>query len=275
VVLRWPVQYEWAPARLWVDPLRVGLGRLVQIMPTEIPQPYGGIVMLEADLDGQRHEIAIDYSDDVELQDECLDRSSVYFKMQFLEEGYGSDAVVAGGFVPAGQSVYRFMTPLREMRRRTAAVDVYGRFGLSHATDIRRRAVGLLREQSRLSYRGSDGLVLYTQHLRDIAQSRVCVDLPGRGALCHRLVDCLAVGACVVGPRPPTRLHVPLEEGRHITYVGDNLDGLIDACTVLVSDSTARERRYRETSEFFDRYLHRDQLGGYYLRTLLDMLTSR
>ena len=276
VVLRWPARYAWPPSSIYVDPLRTGLSRLVRIEPAEIPQPYRGVVMLEATVDGRRHDIAVDYGDDPELQTEAVARSSLYFKMQFLDEGYGHGTVVPGGFVPASQSVYRYLAPLRALRDEPRfAADVYGRFRLSDRVDVRRRAVEMLSEQSRFSYRGDDGLVLYTRHLRDIALARVCLDLPGLSPICFRLIDYLAVGACVVGPRPRTRLHVPLEEGRHVTYVPDDVEGLVDACAALVADEATRERRCRETSEFFDRYLHRDQLAGYYLRTLLDTLASR
>ena len=89
VVFRWPARYAWPPASIYVDPLRTGLSRLVRIEPAEIPQPYRGVVMLEATVDGRRHDIAVDYGDDPELQTEAVDRSSLYFKMQFLHEGYG------------------------------------------------------------------------------------------------------------------------------------------------------------------------------------------
>ncbi len=276
VVLRWPSRYEWAPAHIYVDPLRTGLHSLVRIECADIPQPFRGVVMLEATVDGQRHEIAVDYGDDPEPQPEGVARASLYFKMQFLHEGYGDDSVVPGGFVPASPSVYRFLTPLRALRDGPRfSGDVYGRFRLADRAGVRRHAVQTLSEQSRFSFRGGDGLVLYTRHLRDIALARVCLDLPGLSPICFRLIDYLAVGACVAGPRPRTRLHVPLEEGRHVTYVPDDLRGLVDVCAALVADETTRERRCRETSDFFDRYLHRDQLAGYYLRTMLDTLTSR
>lgn len=270
VRLRWPSRYAWAPQDTYVGPLRIGLERLVAIEPAEIPQPYHGVVMIEALVDGERHDVALDYSDYVELQAEDVARSSVYFKMQYLHEGYGTETVVPGGFVPAGHNLYGALTPLRALRdRRRFRADVYGRFQLGQRADIRRQAVLALREQRRFTYRGSDGLVRYTSHLRDIAQARVCVDLPGLSPICHRLIDYLAVGACVVGPRPRSRLHVELEEGRHVTYVPDDLEGLVDACAELVADPATRERRRRETSDFFDRYLHRDQLAAYYLDRIL------
>jgi hypothetical protein len=39
---------------------------------------------------------------------------------------------------------------------------------------------------------------MYTQYLREIADSRVCIDLPGEGPFTYRLVEYLAIGSCII-----------------------------------------------------------------------------
>jgi glycosyltransferase involved in cell wall biosynthesis len=99
----------------------------------------------------------------------------------------------------------------------------------------------------------------------EMCRARVCLDLPGRGEFCYRLVEYLAVGACVIGPELETALPRPLESGVHLVRVPRDLDGLVDACERLLSDSDLRETISRNAAEYFDRYLALEQLGGYYL----------
>ncbi len=92
--------------------------------------------------------------------------------------------------------------------------------------------------------------------------------MPGAGELTNRLVDYLAVGACVVRPEPTVRLPINLVDGEHVVYCARDLSDLGDVCAQLVRDDEQRERIARNARDYFDRYLHRDRLGAYYVREI-------
>ena len=271
--LRWPARYAWPPARIWADPILAGMRSRVRVEHVEIPQPYRGIVSFEWRAGGTTAPVALDYWDHPVVDQRCAERSAVYFKMQHLAEGYGLPNVLPGGFVPArprGRPELEAL--LRRTRRERAtgrfAFDVYGRFSPTYAVKTRETAVRLLREASDIRYGGGLELVTRDRSLLETARARVCLDLPGNGDFCHRLVEYLAVGACVVAPRHRTVLHVPLEDGVHVAYAQRDLSDLAELCRRYAGDSEERERLAENARDFFDRYLHRDQLGAYYLHEL-------
>lgn len=264
--VRWPAAYEWAPAGKWVDGLRAAIAQRIPVSTTELEQPYEGAVLIEVELDGVSHSVAIDYFDRDRLLDEVVARSALVFKMQYRAEGYDNPRVVPGGYVPARPYLARYLPALRHVRDRSAPrFDVYGRFSLSYAPDYRRQAVEALQAQRRFGYEGSLKLLPYAAYLRETARSRVCIDLPGNGDLCHRLIDYLAVGCCVVRPEPLTRLPVALTDGLNIRYVQRDLSDLVDACAELIADPQRTTRIGLAAREYYDRYLEAGQLAGYYL----------
>jgi len=268
VKLRWPVAYEWAPARIWTEGLLGAIGRHVRVERSDIPQPYQGIVRFE--FAGAL--VALDYGDSPDLDAACLDDVALYFKMQHRRGGYDDERVIAGGFVPSRQELYPLLGYLRGVRdRRSFAYDVYGRFNIDapSVAELRRRAVLTLRDQDRVGFYGGVGTVGFGRSLRDSARSRVCLDLPGNSDMCFRLIEHLALGACIVGPRPGTELHVPLVDGEHVAWVADDLSDLVDVCERYVRDDAAREAMAAAARSYFDRYLHRDQLAGYCLDHLV------
>jgi hypothetical protein len=268
-VLRWPAAYGWEPARIWADPLLHGMSRHVRVERVDIPQPHDGIVRFE----WGSVPAALDYSDYPHVDEACAAEVAVYFKMQHRRGGYGRDHVVPGGYVPSRPRLYRLLGHLRRERDRAAfAHDVYGRFSLAYAAETRRRAVEILEAQDRFGFGGGMRTVGYGESLREVARARVCLDLPGNGDLCHRLVEYLAVGACVVGPRPGVELHVPLVDGEHVAYAADDLSDLVEVCERYVRDAPARERMAAAARDHFDRYLHRDQLAAYYVHVLATRL---
>ena len=201
------------------------------------------------------------------------------FKLQYAGEGYEQDNVVPGGYLLANNRAYRYLRVLRAIRSLKAfRYDVYGRFGLSYGgVDLRRRAVELLSARDDLrhevglfKYPGGPEKVPYRRYLFEIPRAKVCVDMPGHGDLCTRLVDYLAVGSCVVGPAPSVRLPVRLVDGEHLVYCRSDLSDLGDVCAQLVRDDAERERIARNAREFFDRYLDRRQLATYYVSKIVD-----
>jgi hypothetical protein len=270
--IRWPAVYENPRAVAFFE---FAVRRFRQFVPVEladIPQQEPGLVTFELLLAGERHLIAIDYFDFVHLNATAVESCSLYFKMQHLEEGYDRENVVPGGYVAKRQLLYRFLPQLRSRRDRCRfAYDVYGRFSLTFQPELRGRIAEVLTNQD-FEFEGGTRLLMYSRHLRDIARSRVCIDVPGQGPLCHRLVDYLSIGACVVGVRPKVVLPLPLEHGVHVHWVRDDLSDLADACRTYVESNTMREELARNARDYFDRVLHQEQLADYYLYTCLHRL---
>jgi hypothetical protein len=76
----------------------------------------------------------------------------------------------------------------------------------------------------------------------------------------------------MIGPRFTTRLHVPLEPGVHYVAVADDLSDLIEKCRYYLEREDERESIAAAGRDYFDRYLHGDQVGGYLARTILAKL---
>jgi Glycosyl transferases group 1 len=267
----WPTTYEWPPAYAWMINLLAGLRRHVRVEPTDIPQPYQGIVLVQFLSDGQPHDVIIDYSDYLDyINADALDRAVVYFKMQFREGGYGEDRIIPGGYPTFSKHLYKYITKLRSVQDRAPPVfDVYGRFGLSFATEVRTKAVGLLSAQSRFGYEGGTKTVRYGQFLREVARAKIGIDLPGNGDFTFRLVDYLALGVCIIGPPHRTAFPVPLVDREQIIHCAPDLSDLVPLCQQYLEDDEARTRVAHNAREYFDRFLHRDQLSLYYLQQFL------
>jgi Glycosyl transferases group 1 len=267
IVLRWPEAYAWPPQRAWLEPLRSGLSEFVRIDREWVQQPKSrGIVLLTLAVGPHSRPIAVDYSDYPEIDETLATNVPLYFKMQYLTGGYGISSVVPGGY-PSSPGLYSLLGGARQLAANHPKQVVYGRF--SPRNEARRRAVALLRAQQRFAFDGGFSMRRYGRHLADSAQSAVCLDMPGLGPLCFRLVDYLAVGCCIVGPRHDVSLHVPLEEGTHVSHVEPDLSNLIEVCDDLLEDETRRERLSAAAQDFFDRYLESRQLAAYYLHKIL------
>lgn len=289
--IRWPSEYAGAGTHFWADQLLSGFRSLgIRIESTGSKQPESSALVLEIRNDDRGQLIAFDHDDGSEIAAEA-ENVLVYFKQQYAIDGYELPNVVPGGYVLAHNRAYHYLPLLRAIRSlRAFKYDVYGRFGLSYGgVETRRRAVELLSarndfrsEVSLFRYPGGPDKVPYRKYLFEIPRAKVCVDLPGAGDYCKRLLDYLAVGSCVVRPSPRVRLPVKLIDGEHIVYCARDLSDLGDVCSELVRDDRERERIARNAREFFDRYLHRRQMAAYYLskvaearQGLLDTETGR
>jgi hypothetical protein len=281
LTIRWPIVEPGPGRHYWDAQLLEGLKAAgVGLQFDHLPQPFDTRVLLAEVVDGDGRDpwpIAVDTHDSAEIVEAAADRARLYFKFQFAEDGYGRSDVVPGGYTLANEVAYRYLPLMRALRRRRwFRHDVYGRFGMDRGSaEIRRRAVELLsaRDDIRFEgglfrYPGGPAKVPYRRHLFDIARAKVCVDLPGGGDLCTRLVDAFAIGACVVAPPHRARLPVPLEPGVHLVHCARDLSDLGEVCAELVRDEERRERIARNARDYFDRHLHRRRLGEYYVATL-------
>lgn len=275
VSIRWPARSPWPGTFPFGNDLRVGLTRFAPVHATEVPQPYPGVILFQVQIRDRTFDVSADFRDypDV-IQEEALQQSVVYFKMQFSREGYrvlGDDAnkILPGGYVTSGSKAYSYMQSLRSRSNNSKDFEVYGRFGLRYSRDLREKAIRALQTQTQFRYQGGARRVRYSRTLTEIKQSRVCIDLPGNGPFCTRLVDYFSVGACVVGPPHGTTFHIPLESGKHLAYCKQDMSDLVPICTYYLENKEARENLIRNSQLYFDRFLHRDQLAAYYLHEIL------
>jgi glycosyl transferase family 1 len=282
MTVRWPAHYLSRSAGLQparesriarrLSSLRLAMGGMVATEVADIPQPFESVALIEVVVDGVTYEVAIDQSPYMEISDEGARRCFLYFKRHHRLEGYPYDNVQPGGFAPLKQeALHRHLHRVRHWNRRQH--DVYARFSPQFSPEVRGPALGFLSEQTRFGFEGGTRLTMYTQYLRDIAASGVCVDLPGEGPFTYRLVEYLAVGSCIVAYPHRARLHVPLVDREHIAYTKEDLSDLVDLCDHYLSNPLERERLVVNARSFFDRYLHRDQLAAYHLHSILEKVS--
>lgn len=268
----WPTKYQWPQAAKWMAPILTGLRKYVQIEYQDIPQSNEKVVLAELHYHGEAQTLAIDYADDPRVAPSVVDRSAVYFKMQFHKDGYSQDHVRPGGFVTNDCSIYRYIPHLRELAKLEPEFDVYGRFTLRYGKQIREKALHLLSSQQRFEFKGGPRRVRYSRFLRQSARSSICIDLPGEGIFCFRLIDYLAVGSCIVAARHSAVFPEPLVDRKHIVFVKPDLSDLREICIEYLRDEETRRTIAHNAQDYFNRYLHREQLAAYYLHESLAML---
>lgn len=273
--IRWPKTYEWPDAGKWVHPVGHAMGRRVPTTRADIAQDARGSVIFELRDGSTTHRVVIDYRDDAAIHDAAADGALVYFKMQHRREGYGRPNVVPGGYVPDIPKIYRYLPYLRSLRdRREYEFDVYGRFSLRFAPDVRGRAVQLLNEQHRFAFEGGLKMIGRAAFLKELTRARIAIDLPGNGAFCHRLVNGLAIGCCIVGPRPTNDFPAPIDDGVHAAWTRPDLADLVERCDHYLTHDGEREAMAAAARDWFDRHLHPDAMAAYYLRVLVDALAA-
>ncbi|RMF62357.1 MAG: glycosyltransferase family 1 protein [Cyanobacteria bacterium J069] len=270
--LFWPSEYPWPLTHKWVFPLLSEFQRNFSVSFKSMPA-YENAIFIEVEVDGKIYPIAIDAFDKVEINEYCAAQVMVYFKMQYSTEHYSANNVVPGGFIPAYSNIYLYLEQARSLRDQKAYLyDAYGRFGGRFAKDIRGQAVEKLSTQTNFLYQGGIGRVSYKDSLFEVARSKVCVDLPGYGPLCFRLIDYLAVGACIIAYPHKARLPVPLTPGENIIYCKEDLSDLNDLCEFYINNSKEREAIAQSARAYFDAHLSRPRLASYYINTILELI---
>ena len=114
--------------------------------------------------------------------------------------------------------------------------------------------------------------VAYADFLQEVARSKICIDLPGLGDFCFRLVNYLAVGSFVIAYPHKSVLNVPRVDREHIVYCKEDFSDLNELCEYYLKNDSEREEIAANARRFFDLYLHKDNLVKYYLKTILDRL---
>ena len=269
----WPINYQWGPAAKWFEQIRRGLGRFVEIDRQDVPQRSGTVLTFDV-LDGDRTvPVLVDIADSPAVGKVDPASAQLYFKLQCDENGYDHANVIPGGYVPNSPDIHLYLPRLRELSdRHSPLFDVYGRFGTGFASEVRVKALQALSEQRRFQFEGGSRRIRYSRFLSEVSRSSVAIDLPGNGPFCFRLVDYFGVGSCVVARRHGTILHAPVEDMVQLVYVEDDLSNLVSVCEGLLAAPGLRRDLVNASRDFFDRYLHSDQLAAYYLNQIFASL---
>ena len=255
---------------LFTGTLKQAFTALFPVVELEVPTTDLAHLQFEVRVDDRVIPVFLDFRDNPTLVQAFVDSPALYIKMQFREEGYSERKVIPGGYLTGLDLILPALGQLRERRDRSSDdFDVYGRFGLHSAEDIRREAVAMLSSQPDFKYEGGTDIVRFGQYLLEMARAKVCLDLPGRGAFCYRLVDYLAVGACIVSVRHRNKLPVALRDGHDIAFVDEDLSNLLEVTRHYLSRPHERRKLIHNSRQFFDRYLHPIQLVRYYVTSAL------
>ena len=195
--------------------------------------------------------------------------------MQYSKNGYSYENVVPGGFVPGNLNIYLYLDRLRKLRDlQDFTYDAYGRFGYRFGKAIRGKAVNKLTEQDKFLYFGGIGRVGYKESLNEVARSKVCIDLPGEGPFCFRLVDYLAVGSCIIAYPHESELPIPLIPGKEIIYCKEDLSDLNELCQYYITHDKERETVAQNACAYFDHNLSRTKLADYYVNTIISRVAN-
>lgn len=271
VVVRWP-WVEWKARRMIGVQVRHWLSQYVRTVDADIPQPHERVIVFEVEIRGRRHTVMVETSDYAELNEAAYADAELYFKMEFSKDGYGDrERLRPGGYTPNDLAIYSYLPRLRAMRDHAPPLyEVSGRYGLS--MEKRRVPMEILRNSTRFRFYGGEGKVRYSRYLREVARSRVCIDLPSMSSVTFRMIDYLAIGTCIVGPPHTNKMIEPFIDGVHVAYCRPDYADLEEVCVRYLEDEDARRALVRNSRNFFDTYLHPVQLGAYYLHHMLRVL---
>jgi hypothetical protein len=265
LLIRFPRYLEWEQARQAFGSLFDSLARVGPFEETGIAQRHPGVILCQAVHRARSLSFTIDYFDHPDyINTDALAQSAVYFKLQFLKSGYDDARIVPGGFSALGSRLFSCLSDLRRRADSEKRTSVLARFGFRFNAERRRDALERLGAAGLGSHSQLFDKVRYSAYLREAASASICMDLPGNGPFCHRLVELMAIGCCIVAPEYTTGLPVPLVENVHYVPVAGDFANLVDTCEELLDDPARRGALARAARCYFDRYLHPDQLARYW-----------
>lgn len=267
VRVAWPKRYQHPNARPFVQAIHDAFAERSQVHYAEIDQPYEGIVIIRVDAGHGWLDVALDYFDFTHVNESCANNVAHYFKMQHLRTGYAPlKNVHPGGYVASSEWFYRNWCRLRRLHRESQqSRAVFGRFGLRFSGDIRRRAVEILSNDRRFEFNGGTRQTKLSWYLREMARAAMCIDLPGNGPFCYRLVESMAMGCCVIGPPHATRMPVELRPGVEVLNCREDLSDLGDLCAFYAQNPAAAAEIGEAAARYFDRHLHPLRLVSNYV----------
>lgn len=269
-----PKTFNWPPARKWFQTIISELKNFPGFSIHEIPQKYPGLITTHVVKNNIKKEVIFDISDKPDIINfDGIDNSLLYFKMQYRKNGYDTKKVVHAQYIPGDIELYWYLSSLRKRSLKNKKIDVYGRFSTDFAQEIRGNAMKLLQTQTEFVYTGGLTTIRYSRYLREVAQSKICIDLPGNGPFCFRIIEYLAIGSCIIGPPHETLLNPPLEDGVHIKYCQSDLSDLVELCEYYLENDSERLKLVNNSRRYFDTYLRKDKLVQYYLNHILNEIS--
>ncbi len=269
----WPTKYQWPPGSVIVETIKDGFQRLGILREEPTPQVHKGVVMLRCIVNGRTSFLALDCSDYHNfINESALAQCDLYIKCQYRSGGYPDPRVVPGGYPVTSRRYYHYYMPFRQRGNRLPKFDIVGRFGFEFQADIRRRAIGILSDSADITFVGNSGKVRYSRFLREIAAARLGLQLPGNGPFTHRVPEFLGLGTCMISVRFATELHVPLVPGKHYVEIADDLSNLREKVRFYIENEQERNGIAAAGRDYFDKYLHADQMISYYIRTIMERL---
>jgi glycosyltransferase involved in cell wall biosynthesis len=174
--------------------------------------------------------------------------------------------VSPGGYITDKPFLYAHWCRLRALRGRSRATsEVFGRYGLRFGGPVREAAIEQLRADERFDYSGGTRRTHHTRYLREMARAGVCVDLPGQGPFCCRLVEGLAMGCFIVAARHAAEMPVQLRDGVEIVYCQEDLSDLADLCAEYAHEEGRRQPLEAAAARYFDENLHPVRMAERYL----------
>ncbi|OVE82311.1 hypothetical protein BVY04_01325 [bacterium M21] len=258
-----------------LDPLLHGLRELVDVELCSISQRFKHVTTIECICEGKTHQVIVDFWDHPHVNEEAAANAILYFKYQNVGGLNAHNNVVPGGYHPKRMDLYAFLPWLRGVRdRQQDLFEVYGRFGPDFAKDARRKNLSLLRDQGDFRFEGGLARIRYSRYLREIACSKICINLPGNGPLCFRLFDYLAVGACVISTPFFTELPAPLIDRKHIVFCAEDSSDLLELCNYYLNHDDERIAMQKASREYYDENVQPLKWAGYFLSKLQEHLTS-
>jgi hypothetical protein len=273
ISVMWPTKYQWAPSGIIVETIRDGMTRLGVLRLEPTAQTLRGVVMLTCVVDDRPHVVALDYADYQDaVNDQALSECALYIKCQFREGGYANSKIVPGGYTVTTRAYYRYFMRLRKQLNPRPTIGVLARFGYLFQGELRRQAVDLLTQTPDIHCVGNNGKVRYSRFLREVAGARLSLHMPGNGPFTHRVAEFLGLGTCLVSQRFATSLHVALKPGVHYVEIAPDMSDLVDKVRYYLANENERKLIANAGTEYFDRFLHSEQLVQYYIRTMLDRL---
>lgn len=269
MAIHWP---EGAKHSVMGKQLVAAFRRFVHVEIRSIPQPHRGCISITVVIDGEPRNVVIEISDFAPLDEDAYKQADLHFKMEYSKEGYGERLrLLPGGYINGSSDLYAYLPYLRRMRDSLPPrFQVYGRYSLS--MEKRRKPLKILHAATGFRFTGGEGKVRYRKYLEEVARSQICIDLPSMSSITWRMVELLAVGSCIVGPPHTNRMQVPFVDRVHVAYCRPDYSDLEEVCMYYLENEDKARELVRNSREFFDTYLHRDQLAMYYLYHCLKAL---
>ena len=276
VRVQWPLTYEWPGGAWLVETVRYGLQHLGVVRMAELPQAFEGVIFLRCLIDGNEFRVALDYSDYPEtLNQAALGECDLYLKWQYRLGGYAEPKVRPGGYVVTQDKYYQFYERMRRIGNAAPNTDIAARFGVRWSGELRQKAVQLLTAADDISLVSNTGIVTYSRFLKEVGYARLGLQLPGQGPLSPRIAEFLGLGTCMISVPLGAELHVPLVPGTHFVEISHDLSDLVEKVRFYLAHDEDRLRIASAGRDYFDRYLHCEQLAGYYVHSMLEAYACR